>query len=48
VPIVTVKRGADAQSTVIGVVTRHTNLGEVRTPSRQQISSTSARTICSA
>ncbi len=37
VPILSVGRGADAHSTVIGVVTRHTNLGEVRTPSRQQI-----------
>ncbi|WP_179411262.1 histidine kinase N-terminal domain-containing protein [Microbacterium esteraromaticum] len=27
-----------AEGTIIGVLTRHTNLGEVRTPSRQQIS----------
>lgn len=37
VPIVRERRGADKPATVIGVVTRHTNLGEVRTPSRQQI-----------
>ncbi|WEK62747.1 MAG: histidine kinase N-terminal domain-containing protein [Candidatus Microbacterium colombiense] len=38
VPIVISRRGADAKSrAVIGIVTRHTNLGEVRTPSRQQI-----------
>lgn len=37
VPIVSERRGADAGPTVIGVVTRHTNLGELRTPSRQQI-----------
>ncbi|WP_394278490.1 sensor histidine kinase [Microbacterium sp.] len=37
VPIVR-ERGTDGQApTVIGVLTRHTNLGEARTPSRQQI-----------
>ncbi|MDZ8274499.1 histidine kinase N-terminal domain-containing protein [Microbacterium aquimaris] len=34
VPIV---RSEDGESTAIGVLTRHTNLGEARTPSRQQI-----------
>ncbi|CAI7674583.1 unnamed protein product, partial [Penicillium discolor] len=37
VPIVIERRGEDKTPRVIGVVTRHTNLGEVRTPSRQQI-----------
>jgi hypothetical protein len=37
VPIVIERRGEDKAPRVIGVVTRHTNLGEVRTPSRQQI-----------
>ncbi|MEV7609432.1 histidine kinase N-terminal domain-containing protein [Microbacterium sp. NPDC089320] len=38
VPIVNDRRGGEHQeATVIGVVTRHTNLGEARTPSRQQI-----------
>lgn len=37
VPIVR-ERGTEGQApTVIGVLTRHTNLGEARTPSRQQI-----------
>ncbi|MGW8484211.1 sensor histidine kinase [Microbacterium sp. NPDC055903] len=36
VPI-TVERGKDAERRIVGVVTRHTNLGEARTPSRQQI-----------
>ncbi|MEV7694741.1 histidine kinase N-terminal domain-containing protein [Microbacterium sp. NPDC089189] len=37
VPIVRARSGADAPARVIGVLTRHTNLGEARTPSRQQI-----------
>ena len=37
VPIVNERRGGEHQAVVIGVVTRHTNLGEARTPSRQQI-----------
>ncbi|WP_040163684.1 sensor histidine kinase [Microbacterium gorillae] len=37
VPIVRERSRAGAQPTVIGVLTRHTNLGEARTPSRQQI-----------
>lgn len=37
VPIVRARASADAPATVIGVLTRHTNLGEARTPSRQQI-----------
>jgi two-component sensor histidine kinase len=37
VPIVRQRAGADTPATVIGVLTRHTNLGEARTPSRQQI-----------
>ncbi|MGF6821524.1 two-component sensor histidine kinase [Microbacterium sp. ZKA21] len=36
VPILA-SRSKDAPTKVIGVVTRHTNLGEARTPSRQQI-----------
>ena len=36
VPIV-IERRKDAAARVIGVLTRHTNLGEARTPSRQQI-----------
>jgi len=37
VPIVRERATDRAGSTVIGVLTRHTNLGEARTPSRQQI-----------
>lgn len=37
VPIVRVRPVGDKPTTVIGVVTRHTNLGEARIPSRQQI-----------
>ncbi|MFT4219391.1 MAG: histidine kinase N-terminal domain-containing protein [Microbacterium sp.] len=36
VPIVRATRG-DSAASVVGVLTRHTNLGESRTPSRQQI-----------
>lgn len=38
VPIVPEKPADDGSRRVIGVVTRHTNLGEARMPSRQQIS----------
>ncbi|CAL4860504.1 histidine kinase N-terminal domain-containing protein [Microbacterium sp. MM2322] len=37
VPIVRERAGEGRETRVIGVVTRHTNLGEARTPSRQQI-----------
>ncbi|WP_434812358.1 sensor histidine kinase [Microbacterium sp. bgisy189] len=37
VPIVRQRSNGDAPATPIGVLTRHTNLGEARTPSRQQI-----------
>ncbi|MFV0319265.1 MAG: sensor histidine kinase [Microbacterium sp.] len=37
VPIVRTPATADAPAQAIGVLTRHTNLGEVRTPSRQQM-----------
>lgn len=37
VPIVRARGSADTPPTVLGVLTRHTNLGEARTPSRQQI-----------
>lgn len=37
VPIVRARGNADTPPTVLGVLTRHTNLGEARTPSRQQI-----------
>jgi len=37
VPIVRAARSGEATAPVIGVLTRHTNLGEARTPSRQQI-----------
>ena len=37
VPIVRETATADTPAEVIGVLTRHTNLGETRTPSRQQI-----------
>ncbi|MBN9178480.1 MAG: histidine kinase N-terminal domain-containing protein [Microbacterium sp.] len=37
VPIVRARGTADTPPTVLGVLTRHTNLGEARTPSRQQI-----------
>lgn len=37
VPIVREHASADRPATVVGVLTRHTNLGEARTPSRQQI-----------
>ncbi len=37
VPIVSERGAADAPARVVGVLTRHTNLGEARTPSRQQI-----------
>lgn len=37
VPIVRQRTRSADQRTVIGVLTRHTNLGETRTPSRQQI-----------
>ena len=37
VPIVRERSRGDEPRTVIGVLTRHTNLGETRTPSRQQI-----------
>lgn len=37
VPIVRAAQGRDSASAVVGVLTRHTNLGEARTPSRQQI-----------
>ncbi|MFV0372724.1 sensor histidine kinase [Microbacterium sp.] len=37
VPIVRQRGSADAAPRVVGVLTRHTNLGEVRAPSRQQI-----------
>lgn len=36
VPIVR-ERSKEGKATVIGVITRHTNLGDARTPSRQQI-----------
>lgn len=34
---VPIRRTSDAEGGVLGVLTRHTNLGDVRTPSRQQI-----------
>jgi two-component sensor histidine kinase len=37
VPIVRERGGEGRETRVIGVLTRHTNLGEARTPSRQQI-----------
>lgn len=37
VPIVRERAGDGQEAVVIGVLTRHTNLGETRTPSRQQI-----------
>ncbi|AZS44574.1 sensor histidine kinase [Microbacterium oleivorans] len=37
VPIVRERAAGGRETRVIGVVTRHTNLGEARTPSRQQI-----------
>ncbi len=37
VPIVRQRADAEGNPVVIGVLTRHTNLGEARTPSRQQI-----------
>ncbi|MFS0867909.1 sensor histidine kinase [Microbacterium sp. 179-B 1A2 NHS] len=37
VPIVRERAGEGRPATVVGVLTRHTNLGEARTPSRQQI-----------
>ncbi|RZI92818.1 MAG: ATPase [Microbacterium sp.] len=37
VPIVRERAHGDTPASVIGVLTRHTNLGEARTPSRQQI-----------
>jgi len=37
VPIVRERATKDAAPRVVGVLTRHTNLGEARTPSRQQI-----------
>ena len=37
VPILRARGNADTPPTVLGVLTRHTNLGEARTPSRQQI-----------
>lgn len=37
VPIVSERGAVDAPARVVGVLTRHTNLGEARTPSRQQI-----------
>ncbi len=37
VPIVRERAHGDTPATVVGVLTRHTNLGEARTPSRQQI-----------
>ncbi|MGP6171471.1 sensor histidine kinase [Microbacterium sp. A196] len=37
VPIIRVRRRTGDEPAVIGVLTRHTNLGEVRMPSRQQI-----------
>lgn len=37
VPIVRERATGDHPPTVVGVLTRHTNLGEARTPSRQQI-----------
>lgn len=37
VPVVRARSGADSHARVLGVLTRHTNLGEARTPSRQQI-----------
>ena len=44
VPIV---RSGKGERLTVGVLTRHTNLGEARTPSRQQITLTTARTSCS-
>lgn len=37
VPIVRERATDSTPATIVGVLTRHTNLGEVRTPSRQQI-----------